>query len=157
MGASKSTGRLSGSESEEDERRPEAGGGSSGTATNIAIAIAGAAVAAWGISRMLSDKSDTEEEDEATTMRIGTHGLEPSLSNQRSRSYTGYTTEGAYRNGHVDRTSLVTTGHDANKCADGLVRLALKERNESVQYDIPDNIHKLVEKDKTACHSYLKT
>ncbi|KAL4569384.1 hypothetical protein LXL04_025020 [Taraxacum kok-saghyz] len=74
MGASESTERSNG---------PTPGGSTTGPAAAIAMAAAGAAVAAWGLSKMLSDNNTTQENNGPMTVQAtaGTHadGLYPSV------------------------------------------------------------------------------
>lgn len=82
MGSSESTGRLNGTERNEEEQPQESGGGSTGAGTiTIAIAagvavvwagttpvaIAAGVAAAWGISTMLFNNKDTDTETETET------------------------------------------------------------------------------------------
>ncbi|KAI3701160.1 hypothetical protein L2E82_45807 [Cichorium intybus] len=86
MGAAESTGRSNETEREDEERRQESNGGSTGAAAAITMAAAGAAVAAWGLSRMLSDSKDNEENNEAMSIQApvvtNNHG-EPRPYNRR--------------------------------------------------------------------------
>ncbi|GKE74308.1 polynucleotidyl transferase, ribonuclease H-like superfamily protein 1 [Tanacetum coccineum] len=56
MGATESTSRTNGTNQEEEERKQK-----SSTVVGAAATIAVVGVAAWGISRMLSDNTDTQE------------------------------------------------------------------------------------------------
>ncbi|PWA81352.1 polynucleotidyl transferase, ribonuclease H-like superfamily protein 1 [Artemisia annua] len=65
MGAAESTSRTNGTNQEEEERNQK-----SSTLVGAAATIAAVGVAAWGISRMLSDKKDTQENESAMKMKM---------------------------------------------------------------------------------------
>ncbi|XP_024964456.1 uncharacterized protein LOC112504743 [Cynara cardunculus var. scolymus] len=83
MGSTESTGRSNRTE-EEEEGQPEnssSSGGSMGAGAAIAIAAAGTVMAAWGISRMISNISNSESEENDDAMKMKAHGTESSYHN----------------------------------------------------------------------------
>ncbi|GKF66857.1 hypothetical protein Tco_0193374 [Tanacetum coccineum] len=65
MGAAESTSRTNGINQEEEERKQK-----SSNVVGAAATIAAVGVAAWGISRMLSDNTDTQENGSAMKMKM---------------------------------------------------------------------------------------
>ncbi|KAL4581623.1 hypothetical protein LXL04_006146 [Taraxacum kok-saghyz] len=88
MGAAESTGRPNGTTEKEEEeqrrrRQQESGGSFTEKAATAATLAAGVAVAAWGISRILSNNTKSDEENDDTAIKSINPSIRASIRGDR--------------------------------------------------------------------------